>query len=96
MPHAETDTLVDQEIKMTEMSEPSLAARAEARKQARNFFADRLVRDIVVQASLVIGLLFIVWFCTTNFLSDPENRPRARLNYRRKTEGVITPPALHR
>ena len=78
MPHAETDTLVDQEIKMTEMSEPSLAARAEARKQARNFFADRLVRDIVVQASLVIGLLFIVWFCTTNFLSDPQNN----LNWR--------------
>jgi len=73
MPQAETDTLVDQEIKMTEMSELSLAARAEARKQARNFFADRLVRDIVVQASLVIGLLFIVWFCTTNFLSDPQN-----------------------
>ena len=55
---------------MTEVSSISATTREIVDKQARNVFAERLVRDIVVQSSLVIGLLFIVWFCTTNFISQ--------------------------
>ena len=55
---------------MTEVSSISAPTREIVDKQARNVFAERLVRDIVVQSSLVIGLLFIVWFCTTNFISQ--------------------------
>lgn len=55
---------------MTEVSDISAEVRAAVNKQAKNVFANRLVRDVVVQASLVIGFLFIVWFCTTNFINQ--------------------------
>ena len=38
------------------------------REQRRNIFADRMIRDIIVQVSLVVGLILMVWFFTSNFL----------------------------
>ena len=43
---------------------------AEKRQKQRNIFADRMIRDIIVQVSLVIGLILLVWFFTSNFLSQ--------------------------
>lgn len=47
------------------MADQSLADK---RKQERNIFADRMIRDIIVQVSLVVGLVLLVWFFTSNFL----------------------------
>ena len=46
------------------MADQSLADK---RKQERNIFADRMIRDIIVQVSLVVGLVLLVWFFTSNF-----------------------------
>ena len=43
---------------------------ADKRKQERNVFADRMIRDIIVQVSIVVGLILLVWFFTSNFLSQ--------------------------
>ena len=37
------------------------------RTQSNNVFANRVIRDVIVQASLAIGLLFVIWFFTYNF-----------------------------
>ena len=42
----------------------------EARQQQRNIFADRMIRDIIVQVSLVGGLILLVWFFASNYLAQ--------------------------
>ena len=49
------------------MVDPSLA---EQRRQKRNIFADRMIRDIIVQVSLVVGLVLLIWFFTSNYLAQ--------------------------
>lgn len=49
------------------MAEASLA---QSRAQQRNVFADRLIRDIIVQVSIVVGLGLLIWFFTSNYLSQ--------------------------
>ncbi len=36
----------------------------------RNIFADRLIRDIIVQVSLVLGLGLLIWFFSQNYFSQ--------------------------
>lgn len=49
------------------MADQSLADK---RRQERNIFADRMIRDIIVQVSLVVGLILLVWFFTSNYLNN--------------------------
>ena len=47
------------------VSKPNDRARVK-----RNVFADRLIRDIVVQSSLVLGLVLLIWFFGRNYLAQ--------------------------
>ena len=49
------------------MAEQSIG---DTRRQERNIFADRMIRDIIVQVSIVVGLFLLIWFFTSNFLSQ--------------------------
>ncbi len=49
------------------MADQSLADK---RSQERNIFADRMIRDIIVQVSIVVGLILLIWFFTSNFLAQ--------------------------
>ena len=57
------------------MTEPSLSQeQGQTRQKRRNIFADRMIRDVIVQVSLVAGLILLVWFFTSNFLSQGGKR----------------------
>ena len=55
------------------MSETAAAMASKTSKitrPKRNIFADRLIRDVIVQVSLVVGIALLVWFFSSNYIAN--------------------------
>ena len=62
------DAIIETSEQMSQSDTTSESiAQSASRGQSTNVFANRVIRDVVVQGSLAFGLLFLIWFFTYNF-----------------------------